>query len=109
MEVFKQVAEHTAAMNRCAVEFGPRFKALCGPVINDKRYAAIAREALLEILGEECVVSGEPWYASESFPDGWQPIRGYLPTWEQKIRRKVLERPTTTAGLTWTRRCCPWV
>ena len=67
VEVFKQVAEHTAVMNRCAVEFGPRFKALCGPVINDKRYAAIAREALLEILGEECVVSGEPWYASESF------------------------------------------
>ncbi len=67
VEVFKRVAEHTAAMNRCTVEFGPRFKVLCSPVINDKKYAAVAREALLEAFGEECVVSAEPWYASESF------------------------------------------
>lgn len=67
VEVFKQVARHTAAMNKCTVEFGPKCKTLCGPVINDGEYGAVAKEALLEILPEGCVVSSQPWYASESF------------------------------------------
>ena len=67
VEVFRKVAEHTAAMNKCAVEFGPKFKVLCGPVINDREYASAAREALLDLLGKDSVVSCQPWYASESF------------------------------------------
>lgn len=67
VEVFKQVARHTAAMNKCTVEFGPKCKTLCGPVINDGEYGAAAKEALQEILPEGCVVSSQPWYASESF------------------------------------------
>lgn len=67
VELFKQVAEHTAAMNKCTIEFGPKFKVLCNPAINDGEYAAIAREALRDMLPKGSVVSCEPWYASESF------------------------------------------
>jgi len=67
VKVFKSVAEHTAAMNNCRVEFGSRFEVLAGPVRNDPEYARLAQAALPQVLPEGAVVSAEPWYASESF------------------------------------------
>lgn len=67
VKVFKSVAEHTAAMNGCTVEFGSNFEVLCGPVINDAQCAALAQQALNEILPAGTVSPCEPWYASESF------------------------------------------
>lgn len=68
VNVFKSVAEHTAAMNNCHVEFGKDFQVLCAPVINDKYYSDIISAALPEVLPEGFQVSPcEPWYASEAF------------------------------------------
>lgn len=65
--LLKSVAEHTAAMNRCRVEFGPTFKVLGDPLINDAHYGELASRALQEVLPEGAVVPLEPWYASETF------------------------------------------
>lgn len=65
--LFQTVAEHTAAMNRCTVRFGPQFQVLCGPVYNAPQYAALAQAAVAEVLPAGAVVPCEPWYASESF------------------------------------------
>lgn len=67
VEVFKTTAEHTAAMNGCSVEFGPRFQVLCSPVRNDPRYAALARAAAARVLPAGAIAPCEPWYASESY------------------------------------------
>ena len=64
---YKAVAEATAGMYRCSVEFDPGVKVFGVPVINDKDCAAVAAEALNDILPEGTVVECEPWYASESF------------------------------------------
>ncbi|MEG1445748.1 MAG: amidohydrolase [Ruthenibacterium sp.] len=69
VEIFKSVATHTAAMNKCTVEFSPRFEVLVGSVINDPAYAALAKTGLEEILPENTVSPCEPWYASESFSE----------------------------------------
>lgn len=67
VRVFKSVAEHTAAMNNCRVEFGERFEALGFPVINNEEKALLAEKALGEILPEGSVARCAPWYASESY------------------------------------------
>lgn len=67
VRIFKSVAEHTAAMNRCSVEFGDRFDVVGFPAVNDGKYSALAKKALAEILPEGSVTAEEPWYASESF------------------------------------------
>lgn len=67
VELLQSVAEHTAAINRCTVRFGPKFRVLCGPVRNDPRYAALAQQAVAQVLPAGAVVSCDPWYASESF------------------------------------------
>lgn len=67
VEIFKSVAEHTAAMNNCSVEFGKRFDVICDPVINDEHYSAIAEKGLTEILSKGAVAKCDPWYASEAF------------------------------------------
>ncbi|NCB32676.1 MAG: amidohydrolase [Erysipelotrichia bacterium] len=67
VEILKSVATHTAAMNKCTVEFDPRTRVLVTPVINDTYYGELARKALTEVLPKGAVVSCEPWYASESF------------------------------------------
>lgn len=67
VEVFKKVAEHTAAMNNCSVEFAPGFQVVCPPVINDEHYSNLISSKLKEILPEGMVSPCEPWYASEAF------------------------------------------
>ena len=68
VRIFKNVAEHTAAMNNCQVQFDDRFCVLCAPVINDEYYSNLISAALPEVLLENVTVSScEPWYASESF------------------------------------------
>lgn len=67
-QIFKKVAEHTAAMNKCRVEFGDRFRVLCAPVINDEHYSNLISAALPEVLPDGVKVSPcDPWYASEGF------------------------------------------
>ena len=41
VRIFKNVAEHTAAMNNCQVQFDDRFCVLCAPVINDEYYLSL--------------------------------------------------------------------
>ena len=67
VEVFKTVAQHTAAMNGCTVEFGPRFNVVCGPVQNHPACAALARQAAAAVLPAGAIAPCEPWYASESY------------------------------------------
>jgi len=67
VQVFKTVAQHTAAMNGCTVEFGPRFNVVCGPVINHPACAALARQAAAQVLPAGTLAPCEPWYASESY------------------------------------------
>lgn len=69
LRIFNSVAEHTAAMNNCHVEYGPLQKIACKPVINDAGFAAIAKERLPEVLPAGCIASCEPWYASEAWSE----------------------------------------
>jgi amidohydrolase len=66
-EIVKSVAEHTAAMHKCTVEFDPIMRLLGEPVINDAAYAERAQAALKEILPIGSVEHCDPWYGSESF------------------------------------------
>ena len=67
-DILTQVAENTAAMHHCKVEYG-KFSGYWGgqPVRNDEYYSALAEAALPEVLPAGAVVRSEPWYASESF------------------------------------------
>lgn len=65
LELTKQVAEHTAAMHKCTVEFAP--DSIGGPTVTDPACAEIASRVLNEILPEGTVVHCDPWYAGESF------------------------------------------
>ena len=57
VRIFKNVAEHTAAMNNCQVQFDDRFCVLCAPVINDEYYSNLISAALPEVLLENVTVS----------------------------------------------------
>ena len=66
VSIIKSVAEHTAAMNKCTIDF--RNVGMVGfPVVNDAHYSALAEKYLPEVLPEGSVVKCAPWYASESF------------------------------------------
>ena len=67
VEIVKSVAEHTAAMNHCKIEYVQECNVACGPVVNDAACAEIAQKYLPEVLPENCVTQCEPWYASESY------------------------------------------
>lgn len=56
VRIFKNVAEHTAAMNNCQVQFDDRFCVLCAPVINDEYYSNLISTALPEVLPENVTV-----------------------------------------------------
>ena len=61
----QRIAELVAELNHCTVEI----KDLTGiiePVVNDEAMSKVAREAIIEAVGEEAVGSCEPWYVSES-------------------------------------------
>ena len=65
--LFRQVAEHTAAMHNCEVVFPPIFDVFAAPVVNDAACSAVAQQVLREVLPTDTVVSCDPWYAGESF------------------------------------------
>lgn len=67
VEILKSVAEHTAAMHKCKMEWGKKASYLGGPVVNDAERAAFAQKVLPEVLPEGAVSTCEKWYASESF------------------------------------------
>lgn len=71
VERFCRIAEHTAAMFDCAVEY-PRGvpKVLGSPAINDPEASALALRVLPEVLPDGTLSGCEPWYASETF-SGW--------------------------------------
>ena len=65
--ILKSVAEHTAAMNKCTVEYGSKTRVLVGPCINNEACSAMAQRELPKVLGPDVLSSCERWYASESF------------------------------------------
>ena len=65
--LIKKVAEHTAALNDCRVEFAPTTKVLIAPVMNDEGCVKLAQEGIKEIYPQGIVAKCSPWYASESF------------------------------------------
>ena len=66
-EIFKRVAESTAAMHRCQAEFLPDFSFWNVPVVNDTDCALSAQKVLKELFSENVLASCPPWYAGESF------------------------------------------
>ena len=65
--ILHNVAEHTAAMHKCRVEYGPNSTYRNYPIINDSELSAKADKALRQILPEDAITSCPPWFASESF------------------------------------------
>ena len=65
--ILREVAEHTAMMHHCTVEYGEKCTPFSSPTENDPYYSALAEAALPEVLPEGAVVKSDPWYASESF------------------------------------------
>lgn len=78
VRIMQSVAEHTAAMNRCTVEFSPRAKIAAGPCINDAACSALAARELPKVLGPNVLSSCERWYASESFSHYLEEFPGVL-------------------------------
>ena len=66
-DILVSIAEHTAAMHKCRVEFGPNSNYRNYPIINDAELSKKADKALREILPEDAITSCPPWFASESF------------------------------------------
>lgn len=70
VEIVKKTATLTAEMYNCTVDFGRSMKLVSDPVMNDPRYATLARETIREIYGTEAVPDEFPlFYASESFSE----------------------------------------
>ena len=68
LQITKQIADHTAAMHNCQVEYDPlMFSHLGGPTVTDPACAAVADRVLRQVLPEGTLVPCEPWYAGESF------------------------------------------
>ena len=64
-DIFKNVARNAAAIHGCEVEF-PAEASPLPALVNDKGYAALAAQAIGDIL-PGAVAPCEPWYASETF------------------------------------------
>lgn len=73
--ILRSVAEHTAAMNNCTIEYLPITALLVDVTINDDDAAGFAREQFKNALGEQCVVSVKRWFGSETFSE-------YLRRWK---------------------------
>lgn len=59
------IAESIAELNGCTAEIVEPNEMLL-PVINDAGYSKLAREAIVEAVGEAHTAECEPWYVSES-------------------------------------------
>ncbi len=68
LDIVKKVAEHTAAMHNCTVEFGRMMSSAGIPVVNSIPYAERAKAVIREVYGKDAAPDEFPlWYASESF------------------------------------------
>ena len=68
VRILHEVAENTARMHRCSVEYNEKYnKISVGPTINDPYYSELAAKALDAVLPSGTVSPCAPWYASDSF------------------------------------------
>ena len=68
LDITRQIADHTAAMHGCRVEYDPdMFRFIAGPTVTDPACAEVAERVLGQMLPEGTLASCEPWYAGESF------------------------------------------
>ena len=78
-DIVIKVAEHTAAMHNCQVDYSKMAGEVGIPVINDVACAKLAKKAVKEIYGDEAVPDVfQRWYASESFGKYLQEYPGVL-------------------------------
>lgn len=78
-DIVIKVAEHTAAMHNCQVDYSKMAGEVGIPVINDVACAKLAKKAVKEIYGDEAVPDVfQCWYASESFGKYLQEYPGVL-------------------------------
>lgn len=63
---FKKLIDSVCAFHGCEAVY-TRYNLPGFPVINDRACAALARQAMGETLGADCLTEAEPWMASESF------------------------------------------
>lgn len=78
-DIVIKVAEHTAAMHNCQVDYSKMAGEVGIPVINDIACAKLAKKAVKEIYGDEAVPDVfQRWYASESFGKYLQEYPGVL-------------------------------
>lgn len=78
-DIVIKVAEHTAAMHNCQVDYSKMAGEVEIPVINDVACAKLAKKAVKEIYGDEAVPDVfQRWYASESFGKYLQEYPGVL-------------------------------
>lgn len=67
VDLYRHVADCTAKMHKCQVEFGSMARLICNPVINDSECSRLAKSALEELLPSGSLASCGKWYGSESF------------------------------------------
>lgn len=78
-DIVIKVAEHTAAMHNCQVDYSKMEGEVGIPVINDIVCAKLAKKSVKEIYGDEAVPDVfQRWYASESFGKYLQEYPGVL-------------------------------
>ncbi len=78
-DLVKKTAEHVAAIHNCTVTFGRVMQNVGTPVVNDPRYAQVARKTARELFGDAAVPEEFPlWYASESFSNYCREYPGVL-------------------------------
>jgi metal-dependent amidase/aminoacylase/carboxypeptidase family protein len=67
LELIKNVAVHTAACHKCAIEFNPGTRIKLQPVVNDEKIATRVQAGLSALCGSEVLGDCKRWYASESY------------------------------------------
>lgn len=67
VRILHEVADNTAIMNHCTVEYLGQTGIAVGPTINNAYYSELAEKGLNEILPAGTVSPCDPWYASDSF------------------------------------------
>ena len=63
---FKKLIDGVCELHGCTAEY-TRYTLPGLPVLNDADCVALARKAIADELGEDCLMVTEPWMASESF------------------------------------------
>lgn len=67
LEVLKNVSSLTAQAHNCKVDFLGKTVVTADPVVNDEKLSESLTKGLNELLPENSVLTGEKWFASESF------------------------------------------